>query len=122
GPEVSFARALYQARQRPAIFKFTMPASSLCHDWKTPGEGGLYDALCHAWKTAARSFPKKLGKCRATSLIWIQGESDAETETMALQYESRLRALLAHFRQFVGNPRLPIVLGVHEEHPWVVEQ
>lgn len=122
GPEVAFARALYRAKLRPAIFKFTMPASSLCHDWREPGDGGLFDALGQAWKLAIQAFPLKQGRFKVTSVTWLQGESDAETEEMAVHYEARLRRILAHLRQLVGKPRLPVILGVHEEHPWVLNQ
>lgn len=119
GPEVSFARSLWQSGQRPAIFKFTKPAVSLTKDWKAPGESGLYDEMCRELKTAMKNFRKKIGKCKASSLTWIQGESDAETDELARAYEARQLALLLHMRRLLRSPKLPVILGVNESHPWV---
>jgi hypothetical protein len=57
------------------------------------------------------------------SFIWIQGESDAAEDASANAYEASLRKLLQHLRVTVlEEPALPVILGVDEQHPWVVER
>lgn len=122
GPEVAFARALWRFGHRPAIFKFTRPCSSLYHDWKMPGEEGMYDALCRDLLAAIQLLRKKRGRCQPASIVWIQGESDAETEELAMRYEALQLTLVRHMRKLLRKPKLPVILGVNEEHPWVLKR
>lgn len=120
GPEVSFARGLVQAGIRPYIFKYSLGSTSLAKNWLAPGQHGLYDDMVAELQKAILLQEKIGNKVKIRALIWIQGESDAETSEVAKEYRNRLSKLLRHFReQVVKNPRLPIVLGLDEQHPWV---
>ena len=122
GPEVSFSRRLRLSGRRPAIFKYTKPSSSLSADWKSPGDGGLYDDLCNELSNAISVFGRKMGKCVPSGMVWIQGESDAENDGFASEYQCRQTAIVHHIRKFLKAPALPVVLSVNEDHPWVRER
>ena len=122
GPEITFALALQQAGSQPAIFKFTAPSTSLAKDWKGPGESGLLDTMCRELQTAIKLLETRHLKVKLCSFTWIQGESDAETDAMAVLYHERLAVLVRHVREILHEPDLPIILGVDEQHPWVKER
>lgn len=119
GPEVSFAR---QQPQPAAFFKFSLGGTGLALDWKGPGEGGLYDQFCLEYKRAVGLLAQQGQAPDPQVLIWIQGESDAETPALAGQYQPRLQRLIDDFRQNqVGDSQLPVILGLDEQHPWVLK-
>lgn len=122
GPEVSFARSLKSCGGQPAIFKFTLYSTSLAAHWKGPGEGGLYDEMCRELSAAIRDLERSGKRVKLSGLIWIQGESDAETDEMSARYYDELSVLIRDFRKRFGAPDLPVVLGVDEQHPWVRER
>lgn len=107
GPEVALARL-----KKVGIFKFAQGSTSLAENWRGPGEGGLYDQMIEIIRKACRG--KKI-----IALVWLQGESDARTSELAEGYKTRLKRILDHFREFAGNPDLPVILGVDELHPWM---
>ncbi len=122
GPEVTLARRLVDTGRRVAIFKYTLGATSLMRDWKSPGEGGMYDQMVKELQRACKLLEDQGHKPVCRGFFWIQGESDAETNEMANGYLDRLRLLVSHFRNsVVKNPKLPVVLGVDEQHPYVAE-
>jgi hypothetical protein len=119
GPEMAFARALLQAGARPAVFKFTMPSTSLAKVWKGPGEGGALDAMCTELIRALRLLKEQHSQVKVCSFTWVQGESDAETDDTASKYATRLSSLVYHIRELLHEPTLPVILGLDEQHPWV---
>lgn len=122
GPEVSFARTLKAHGSNPAIFKFTLYSTSLAGQWKAPGEGGLYDAMCRELTSAIQKLESLGRRVKLVGLIWIQGESDAETDEMSARYYDELSLLIRDFREKFGVPDLQVVLGVDEQHPWVTKR
>jgi len=122
GPEVSAARQLLKAGYHPAVFKYTLGATSIDRNWKGPGGNGLYDHMVAALKKALKLLRARGDTVTLRGFVWIQGESDAQNKAMADAYYGRLKALLTHFRGHVANDRaLPIILGVDEQHPFVVK-
>ena len=123
GPEITFARKLVANGRRPAIFKFALGGTQLEDRWKRPGQGGLYDQMVRELDKARREFGKSGHRLVFGGLIWIQGESDAMDAGSAARYQENLTVLLNDFRSKVaGNPRLPVVLGVDEQHKFVVRR
>jgi len=123
GPEVTFGRKLKEAGYNPAVFKYTKGSTSIHADWLAPGEGGYYDAMVADLDTAITDLESQGHRVIIKGLIWIQGESDAETHALASAYESRLLSIISDMRNnVVGNSTLPIILGVDEQHFWVVDQ
>ena len=119
GLEITFARAMKGAGLNPAIFKYTLGSTSLAGNWKAPGEHGMTDNMMVALADAMAQLTAKGHEVNVRGLIWIQGESDAKTQAMAETYRARLQTLVEHVREKTKTEKLPVVLGVDEQHPWV---
>ena len=120
GPEVTFARSLKMAGYNPVIFKYSRGSSSLRTDWKGPGDGRMYDQMVKEFGSALALLKKKGHHVNIRGLIWIQGESDAQTLERAKAYKGRLKTLIDDLRKNVTQkPDLLVVLGVDEQHSWV---
>ena len=117
GPEVGLARTLTQAGRHVAVIKVTIGASSLHGDWRLPGQGGITDAMLAEVKQAMADLAKSGRKARLRGFVWIQGESDADTDPHAQGYRLLLTKLIAGLRKEWREPDLAIVLGVDEQHP-----
>jgi hypothetical protein len=123
GPEVTFSRKLKKAGYNPAIFKYTLGGSSIYNNWKNPGQGGMYDDMVVEFRKAVDSLINKGFSINIRGFIWIQGESDAENDTMVSAYYKNLRTMILDVRNnMVKNSTLPIILGIDEQHPWVKER
>jgi hypothetical protein len=120
GPEITFARTLKENGFNPAIFKYTLGSTSITKDWKLPKKNGLYDLMTKELNRAKNLLKKDDYIINTCAFIWIQGESDAENETMANSYYQKLKLILKDFRNnVVKKPLLPIIIGVDEQHPWI---
>lgn len=120
GLEISLARSLKKAGYHPAVFKYSLGATSIIHDWKGPGDGKLYDKMKKEYTSAVAQLKAQGHQVRPRCFIWIQGESDAQNLEIAQGYKARLQKLLVDLRnQMVKDMALPIILGVDEQHPWV---
>ncbi len=120
GPEVSFARSLFNAGYKPAIFKYSSGGSSLKIDWKGPGQHGLYDDMVKNLKIAIRELQVQGDTVIPRAIIWIQGESDADNDQLANEYYWHLKKMLHHLRNnVIKNPVLPVILSLDEQHPHV---
>ncbi len=76
--------------------------------------------MCRELLTAIKLLETRHFKVKVCSFTWIQGESDAQTDAMAIHYqERRLPAPRRHVREILHQPDLPIILGIDEQHPWV---
>ncbi|MCP4882226.1 MAG: T9SS type A sorting domain-containing protein [Flavobacteriales bacterium] len=120
GPEVSFSRKLKKNGYNPRIFKYTRGSTSIYENWKTPGQGGLYEKMVKKLNHSIEELISQGYKVNLKGLIWIQGESDAENSTFARAYESNLSKIITDFRKNVAkNIKLPIILGVDEQHVFI---
>lgn len=123
GLEVSFGRELKKAGFNPAIFKYTKGSTGLARDWKSPGEGGIYDSMVNDLKSAIKKLEQKGYKVNVSGLIWIQGETDAGNEAAATEYYSNLKQMIHDLSQNkLNEPNLKIILGVDEHHHFVKER
>jgi len=122
GPEVMFSRKLKQHGYNPAIFKFCKGGSSLYGDWKRFGENGFTDQMFDSLSVAINDLSLQGYIVNIKGLIWIQGESDANSFRNAVEYENNLLDFINDFRSHFKQPcEIPIILGVDEQHPAVVE-
>ena len=120
GPEVTFARQLKRSKLNPAIFKYSFGSSNLRDVWKAPGKKGLYDKMTQQVQRAIKQLESEGHHVNIRAFIWIQGESDADTDKLAKAYYYNLRTLVHHFRHnIVRVPDLPVLLSVDEQHPRV---
>ena len=116
GPEVTFSRKLKQAGYNPAIFKYTQGATSIFQHWLNPGKGGLYDNMVTALKKAITTLENQGHTANIRGFIWIQGESDSNSDASANAYFNNLSMLINDIRtNVVKNTKLPIILGVDEQ-------
>jgi len=123
GAEVNFSRKLKEKGYNPAIFKYTKGSTSLNYDWKLPNKGGYYDSMITKLKKSIHDLEEMGYNVTIRGLIWIQGESDAGNYDSAKNYHSNLLSIINHFRNHVANnSRLPIILGVDEQHHNIVNQ
>jgi hypothetical protein len=121
GLEVTFARKLKENGYNPAIFKYSLGSTSIASHWRQPGGGGMYDDMVKLLATAVAHLKQEGHTVTFQGFIWIQGESDAQTRDLALAYEVRLKALINDVRtKIVQTPAMPVILGVDEQHQWVV--
>ena len=120
GLEVSFARELKKAGYNPAIFKYSLGATSLAGSWRLPGQGGLYDKMKKEFAHAVQLLKDQGHEVRMSGFIWIQGENDAQNARMAAAYKGRLKIVLDDLRKNMTKcENLPLILGVDEQHSWV---
>ncbi|MEC3908463.1 sialate O-acetylesterase [Tamlana sp. 2201CG12-4] len=122
GPEVMFGRKLIKAGFNPAIFKYTKGGTSIYADWKKPGKRGYYDDMIINLHAAIHQLESQGYKVLIRGFIWIQGESDADKPKNAKAYYKNLKQIVNHLRNRVlKNKSIPVILGVDEQHPWVVK-
>ena len=123
GSEVTFSRKLKEAGYNPAIFKYSLGGSSLWGNWLGPEDGGFYDDLVTNLNAAITDLENQGHTVNVRGVIWIQGESDADNATHANAFQSRLSIIINDMRNnVVNNISLPIILGVDEQHSFVVSQ
>ncbi len=123
GPEVSFARELKKAGYSPAIFKYCLGATGLARDWKAPGEGGIYDSMVAELENGINKLEKQGYTVNVRGLIWIQGESDGDSDLHAEAYRENLNCLIQNLRdEVLKKPDLIIILGVDEQHGFMQER
>ncbi len=117
GPEVTFSRKLKQAGYNPAIFKYTQGATSIFQHWQGPGDGGLYDNMVTSLNTAITQLQNQGHTVTIRGFVWIQGESDSNSNAAANAYATGLHAIISDLRNnVVQNANLPIILGVDEQY------
>ncbi len=122
GPEVTLARQLVDDGCNLAVFKYSLGSTSLEADWKAPGQNGMYDQMIAELRRSVILLQEQGHKIHFKAFIWLQGESDAETKGLADGYGDRLKLLIQDFRKNVAkDSKLPIILGVDEQHPWVTK-
>ena len=120
GPEITFARALSRTNMLPAIFKYSSGSSSIKEQWKAPGHQGQYDDMVIHLKRAIQQLQEDGFTVVPRAFIWIQGETDANTDQMSNEYYWHLKKMLNHLRNNVlKKPKLPVILSVDEQHPRV---
>ena len=117
GPEVTFSRKLAQNGYNPAIFKYTQGATSIFQHWLNPGDGGIYDDMVTALNSAITDLENQGHVVIVKGFIWIQGESDSNSQASATAYFNNLTNIINDLRNnVVGNANLPIILGVDEHY------
>ena len=117
GPEIGFARELL--RQEPerklAILKVAFSGTSIPRDWdpeKKDLPGSCYQAFLTELKKAQAAARQRDIKLKPTTLIWVQGESDA-TPQNAPRYAADLSNLISAMRKDTGSTHLTALLAVN---------
>lgn len=104
GPGLSFGEAVAAARpdRHVGLVPCAVGGSPLSR-WERGGD--LYVAMLGRAAEA-----RKRGRLRA--VLWHQGESDARSAALAASYGDRLTAAVADLREDLGEPDLPVVIGL----------
>jgi iduronate 2-sulfatase len=117
GPEIGFAGAMLKAQpDHPlALIKGSKGGTSLAKDWK-PGtkdkpdtQGPCYRHFVETIQLAFKELESRGDTYTIAGLLWHQGESDAHST--AEVYQEQLTTLIGRFREEVGQPELPVVVG-----------
>jgi hypothetical protein len=108
GPEISFGQTLRKKGHPPlGIIKASRGATTLAEHWNAgPEKGILVKFLEDQIRSAQASRPLKF-----RGIIWMQGESDAETPARAQAYGENLAAFISTIREIVGDDTLPFYCG-----------
>jgi len=126
GPEVAFTHLL--AKKYPkhtiAIVKTSGGGTKLWKHWLP--EQNMYKAFLRNIKNGLADLDKQNIPYEVCGMLWMQGESDAETLEWANAYEDNLKVLYKDVRAQMGKPELPIVMGrisigLLRETPWVFD-
>jgi len=116
---------LYERFRRPlGIIKVAFNGAALAispgADWNPASRNEIYDLLISEINAAVEALP--IGRTgHVEAVVWIQGESDAQSKArnsqvaeqprMAASYERNLLELIASLRRDIGQERLAFVLA-----------
>ncbi|QDT13749.1 sialate O-acetylesterase [Planctomycetes bacterium K23_9] len=126
GPEIGFARTVAAKRPTPvAIIKVAFSGTHVEGDWDPQAEptnefdwrdsqGACYRQLIDEYGRAIEGLQSRGFTPTARAMIWVQGESDANS-TMAPRYEANLREMVGALRSDIATPGMMLVLGVNTE-------
>lgn len=82
--------------------------------WKPGGYHGETDS--HPYDDALARARRAMKDGELKAVLWHQGESDAEPE-LANSYEENLRNVISQFREDLGIPELPFIIGQLGQFP-----
>lgn len=111
GPEVAFTHLL--AKKFPnhtiAIVKTSGGGTKLWKHWLP--EQPMYSRFLKNLDNAIQDLKNQGVSYEICGMLWMQGESDAETLEWANAYEENLKVLYKDVRLQTSKPDLPIVMG-----------
>jgi hypothetical protein len=120
GPEYGLAHALGPVfrDQTLVLVKYAVDAASMLDwapDWDSdaaattghPEFGPLYHKLMALVAQARDENPS----CLVAAVFWMQGERDASIPAAGERYQENLITLIQRFREDLGHPDLPFLLG-----------
>lgn len=111
GPEIAFSHLL--ARRYPeytiAIVKTSGGGTKLWKHW-LPNQG-MYKRFLKNIDSACTQLSNSGTPYEIEGMLWMQGESDAETIEWADAYENNLKTLFTDVRKEMDNTDLPIIMG-----------
>lgn len=124
GPEIGLGLTLakaYAARPQAkfAIVKYAKGGSSLMRDWRAGGDASdLGDAPHYqTFKRVIRDASLALGTrypnaaINFIGLVWVQGETDADTDPAAVAYADNLATFATDLRATLKTPQLRFVVA-----------
>lgn len=123
GPEIAFSHVL--AKKYPkhtiAVVKTSGGGTKLWKHWLP--DQAMYKRFLTNMENALEQLADSGVSCEISGMLWMQGESDAETIEWANDYENNLKILLNDVRLQTKKKDLPIVMGrisigLLRETPW----
>ena len=111
GPEIVCCHQFAQATGRPVgMIKFAVGGTNLAEQWNPDG-GPLYATLKERVAAA-----RKLGNIEIVAILWMQGEKDSRSESMADNYAENLAKLVRQARKDFESPEAIFVCGRVNPH------
>lgn len=109
GPGFAFANAMFQADPSADIYLIPCAVGGTRIDLWQPG---AYDSATktHPYDDAIRRIKHAMPAGELKGIIWHQGESDCNP-ALSGTYEKKLRDLITRFRNDLGKPQLPFIVG-----------
>lgn len=113
GPEVSFGHEMHAAFPNDTIYlvKWSYGGSNLYQDWNPAKNGWCYNSFQNSALAALESLTDADLAPSIVGMLWMQGEADADDNTMAAAYEPNLTGLIAVARADFQTPEMPFVVG-----------
>jgi hypothetical protein len=116
GPEIGLARTLASREAKPlAILKTAFSGTSIAGDWNIERTGeaqNCYRAMLEEFKLAIESAKRTGLELRIRALVWVQGESDANSND-APHYAGNLAKMLEKLRADLAAPDMVLLVGVN---------
>ncbi len=119
GPELGMAEKFHELYPRKKIFiiKYAWGGTNLYEQWLSPSSGKeagvLYKGLIEFVKSSVAYLTAKNYKVKIEALCWMQGESDCDNESVALDYEKNLTNFIkdvrAELAQYASNDGIAFV-------------
>lgn len=118
GPEVGFARGLYDAGWRDvAIIKVYANFSRDVPTWPWAQGGSLFNAWTRFVDARLAELTAQGHQVRVRGFVWHQGIDDAIHGTLASQYERNLSDLISVLRTRYGDVQAPFILARSVDSP-----
>ncbi len=119
GPEIAFARSLLAKHpdQPISVVKAAFSGTGLGGDWDpddTGSKGACYRSLINELGLAEAAAKAEGITLQPRALIWVQGESDANSKDVEL-YTSRLTHLVNSLRKHLKAPEMIALVGVNTQ-------
>lgn len=114
GPEMGFGSALDRSLGQYAIVKLARNGTSLNNHWQRGG--GLRNLLLSYTENSMTELISMGFTPRLAGMLWVQGEGDANTTTVANRYQSNLRGLVSDVRDYFDSPDMLFLFNqAHED-------
>lgn len=109
GPSYSFAKTLVQKTKRPIGLVVNARGGSSINSWLKGSKDGYYEEALSRIRIAL----KRGGTLKA--ILWHQGEANCANPDA---YKVKLQSLISGFREDLGLPELPVVVGQISQWNW----
>lgn len=112
GPEVGFARVLYQAGWRNvAIIKVYGNFTPTAEHWPWGPDGALYEEWIKFADARLAELKARRYRYRVSGFVWHQGIDDAIHRRLAAGYQQNLTELVGVLRDRYGDQETPFVVA-----------
>ena len=114
GPEISLGSEIAdKLKQKIALVKYARNGANLATQWNPDYDNSLYPRMRKRANEAIDALDS-LGyhHVEIAGFFWMQGETDANNESMAEYYESNLTNFIRAIRRDFHNPNLPFIYGM----------
>jgi hypothetical protein len=116
GPEFGFAKAMSGFYPADEIHLIKVSKGGTAIDWWLPDAKGRENGLTSLLANLKNALKGIGGEYEIMGMLWMQGESDAKSQTDADAYQKKLEQFIALMRKETGKPEMPFVIGRISSH------